>query len=539
MTTTHKGGVLSLTRRRFLLSTAAIGLVAAVPGLAIAAPTPGGTLTVNIGGAEPPVLVLIAHTAGAVVYITGKITEGLLTYDFDFKPQPLLATEWKISDDGLNYTFKLREGVKWHDGQDFTADDVAFSIQTLKDVHPRGRATFANVTAVNVIDPHQLELVLSEPAPYLISALAASESPIVPKHLYENTDVPTNPWSLKPIGTGPFVFKEWERGSYILLEKNPNYWDPGKPYLDQIIYKFIGDPAASTAALEAGEIQLVTGGTLAVTDIQRLQQDPRFEFESRGFGYVNSIVRAEFNFDNPILAKQQVRQAIAHAIDKDFIVNTIFLSYAKALNGPVSPDLSAFFDPSLPKYDFDPAKAETLLDAAGYKHGTDGTRFELRLDPTQPNGVYLQTAQYIAQALDKVGIKVTLRTEDFGAFVKKVYTDRDFDIALEGMSNLFDPTVGIQRLYWSKNFKIGVPFSNGAHYDSPVTDKLLEAAAIEPNAQKRLDLFNQFQAQVVTDLPAIDVVAPASFTVTDKHVRDHTVGVEGFGNNGAQVYIET
>ena len=108
MTTTHKGGVLSLTRRRFLLSTAAIGLVAAVPGLAIAAPTSGGTLTVNIGGAEPPVLVLIAHTAGAVVYITGKITEGLLTYDFDFKPQPLLATEWKISDDGLNYTFKLR-----------------------------------------------------------------------------------------------------------------------------------------------------------------------------------------------------------------------------------------------------------------------------------------------------------------------------------------------------------------------------------------------------------------------------------------------
>ncbi|MDR3473593.1 MAG: ABC transporter substrate-binding protein [Devosia sp.] len=538
MTTSHKGGVLALSRRHFLLSTAALGLVAAVPSLSLAAPVAGGTLTVNIGGAEPPVLVLIAHTAGAVVYITGKITEGLLTYDFDFNPQPLLATEWKVSDDGLNYNFKLREGVKWHDGQDFTADDVAFSILTLKDVHPRGRATFAKVTAVNVIDPHQVEIVLSEPAPYLISALASSESPIVPKHLYENTKVPENPWNLKPIGTGPFVFKEWERGSYVLLEKNPNYWDPGKPYLDQIVYKFIGDPAASTAALEAGEIQLVTGGTLAVTDIKRLQDDPRFEFESRGFGYVNSIVRAEFNFDNPILANQQVRQAIAHAIDKDFIVNTIFLGYAKALNGPVNPDLSAFFDPTLPKYEFDPKQAEDLLDQAGYKRGTDGTRFTLRVDPTQPNGVYLQTAQYIAQALDKVGIKVTLKTEDFGAFVKKVYTDRDFDIALEGMSNLFDPTVGIQRLYWSKNFKPGVPFSNGAHYNSPVTDKLLEQAAVEPDSKKRLDLFNQFQQQVVTDLPAIDVVAPASFTVTDKKVRDHTVGVEGFGNNGAQVYIE-
>ena len=100
------------------------------------------------------------------------------------------------------------------------------------------------------------------------------------------------------------------------------------------------------------------------------------------------------------------------------------------------------------------------LDKAGFPRGADGSRFSIRIDPTQPAGVYLQTAQYIAQALDKVGIKVTLKTEDFGAFVKKVYTDRDFDIALEGMSNLFDPTVGIQRLYWSKNFKVGVPFSS-------------------------------------------------------------------------------
>ena len=538
MTTTHRGGVLALSRRHFLLSTAAIGLVAAVPGLAIGAPTPGGTLTVNIGGAEPPVLVLIAHTAGAVVYISGKITEGLLTYDFDFNPKPLLATEWTISDDGLSYTFKLREGVKWHDGKDFTAEDVAFSILTLKEVHPRGRATFAKVSAVNVIDPHQVELVLSAPAPYLIKALASSESPIVPKHLYENTKVPENEWNLKPVGTGPFVFKEWQRGSYVLLEKNPNYWDAGKPYLDQIVYKFIGDPAASTAALEAGEIQLVTGGTLPVADIKRLQSDSRFEFENRGFGYVNSIARAEFNLDNPILANQKVRQAIAHAIDRQFIVDTVFLGYAKALNGPVNPDLAAFFDPDLPKYEFDTAKAEALLDEAGYKRGADGNRFELKIDPTQPTGVYFQTAQYIAQALGKVGIKVTLRTQDFGAFVKKVYTDRDFDIALEGMSNLFDPTVGIQRLYWSKNFKPGVPFSNGAHYNSPETDKLLEAAAVETDPKKRQQLFNDFQKQVVTDLPAIDVVAPASFTVTDKHVRDHTIGVEGFGNNGAQIYIE-
>jgi peptide/nickel transport system substrate-binding protein len=530
--------ILALSRRRFLLSTALAGLAAALPGSSFAQATPvsGGTLTVNIS-TEPPVLVLIAHTAGAVVNVSGKITEGLLTYDFDFNPQPLLATEWQVSEDGLRYWFKLREGVKWHDGKDFTAEDVAFSINTLKEVHPRGRATFAQVTAVNVLNPLEVEILLAKPAPYLIRALASSESPIVPKHLYEGTKVPENEWNLKPIGTGPFVFKEWQRGSFVLLEKNPNYWDPGKPYLDRVIFRFIGDPAASVAALETGEVLLATTGSIPVNDIARLQDDTRFTFENRGFGYINSISRLEFNFENQYLSNQKVRQAIAHAIDKEFIVNTVYLGYAKALNGPVSPSLTSFFVPDLPAYTFDTAKAEALLDEAGFPRGADGTRFSLTIDPTQPAGPYKQAAEYIAQALDKVGIKTTLRTQDFGAFVKRVYTDRQFDLALEGMSNLFDPTVGIQRLYWSKNFKPGVPFSNGAHYESPETDRLLEAAAVEPDVKKRWDLFADFQRQVVADLPAIDVVAPDSFTVAAASVHDHTVGVEGFGNNGAQIWI--
>src|SRR5690606_33330536 len=143
---------------------------------------------------------------------------------------------------------------------DFTAEDVAFSILTLKEVHPRGRATFAAVTEANVIGPHEVELVLDRPAPFLIKALASSESPIVPKHLYEGTKVPENEWNLKPVGTGPFRFKEWVRGSHVIFERNPNYWDPGKPYLDQIIFRFIGDPAAAVAALETGEVHLTSTG---------------------------------------------------------------------------------------------------------------------------------------------------------------------------------------------------------------------------------------------------------------------------------------
>lgn len=142
------------------------------------------------------------------------------------------------------------------------------------------------------------------------------------------------------------------------------------------------------------------------------------------------------------------------------------------------------------------------------------------------------------QALAKVGIKAELRTQDFATFVKRIFTDRDFDIAIEGMSNLYDPTVGIQRLYWSKNFKPGVPFTNGSRYINPDVDRLLEAAAVESDPKKRLQLFNEFQTLVVKDLPTLDIVTPSVITVYDKRVKNLKTGVEDLWSNGADIYFE-
>ena len=535
----HPVAALTQTRRQFLLSTALLGAAVALPfGSVLAqAPQAGGSITINIGN-EPPVLVLIAHTSGQAVYVSGKITEGLLTYDFDFNPQPQLATAWTTSEDGLHYRFKLREGVKWHDGKDFTAEDVAYSILALKQYHPRGAATFSAVAEAKVLGLQEVELVLSKPAPFLISALAASESPIVPKHIYdiEGTLPADNPATYAPIGTGPFVFGEWVRGSHIILKRNPDYWDQPKPYLDQVVYRFIGDPAAAVAALETGEVNISTAA-IPLTEIARLQQDPRFGFETRGFGYGNGITRAEFNLDNPYLANLQVRQAIAHAIDRNVIVDTVYRGYAKALLGPINPNLTRFYEADLPSYAYDPAKAEALLDAAGYPRGADGKRFSIFVDLQSPAIPTKQTGEYFVQALNAIGIDAQLRSQDYAAAVKRVYTDRDFDLVIEGMSNLFDPTVGVQRLYWSKNFKIGLPFSNGSHYDSAEADRLLEAAAVEVDPDKRKALFTDFQKQVIADVPAIDLVAPDSFVIYDKRVLDHTIGVDGIGNNGASIHL--
>lgn len=526
------------SRRFLLLSSAALALAPLLPDVAAAdtAPRRGGSVSINIG-TEPPVLVLIAHTAGAAYYISGKTTEGLLTYDKDFKPQPLLATEWTVAPDGLRYWFRLREGVTWHDGKDFTAEDVAFSIKALKENHPRGRATFSSVERINVLGRHEVELILSKPAPYLITAFASFETPIVPRHLYEGTNVAENPRNAAPVGTGPYKFVEWVRGSHVRLVRNEAYWNPGKPYLDQLIIRFIIDPAAAAAAVETGDVQ-VSVANLPLADIDRLKANKNLVVSTVPVPYSPSIARAEFNLENKYLADIRVRHAIAHAVDKDFIVNTVYLGYATRLDGPVSPDLKTFYTPDLPKYAFDPKKAEALLDEAGYKRGPDGVRFKLFIDPTQPSGPPKQTAEYFAQALGKVGIKVELRSQDFATFVKRIFTDRSFDIAIEGMSNLYDPTVGIQRLYWSKNFKPGVPFTNGSRYVNPEVDRLLETAAVEVNPERRRQLFDDFQRLVVADLPTLDIVTPAVITVFDKRVKNLQLGVEHLWANGADIHVE-
>ncbi|MCW5695100.1 MAG: ABC transporter substrate-binding protein [Bauldia sp.] len=530
-----------LSRRSFIGS-AALGAtaLAAFPRLAFGqdavAPVHGGTLTVNIG-VEPPALVNLATSSGSGVYVTGKVTEGLLTYDFDLNPRPELATSWSLSSDGLVYTFQLRPGVKWHDGRDFTSADVAFSILTLKEVHPRGRTTFANVVEVREVSPTEVQIVLSQPAPYLISALAASESPIVPKHVYEGGPAPdAHPNAAAPIGTGPFVFREWVRGSHLILERNPDYWDAPKPYLDRLIVRFIGDAAAGAVALETGEVQLATGA-VSLSDVERLRALPHLGFETRGYSYVNAVSRIEFNLDNPFLGNLLVRKAIAHSIDKSFINDTIFLGYGQIIPGPISPWLTRFYVPDLPTYAFDTARANALLDEAGFPRNANGVRFSLNHDPLPGGDPYRRTGEYLRQALRDVGIDVTIRSQDFAAYVTRVYTDRDFDFTFNGMSNLFDPTVGVQRLYWSQNFRPGVPFSNGSHYSNPEVDRLLEAAAVEVDPEVRLQQFDAFQRIIVDELPDIGINAPDAFTIFDRRVHNHTIGADGFGNNGAEIFI--
>lgn len=533
-----------LSRRRLLQAGGVLALAPAVvvtdslaQAPAGAAPKRGGVLTALIFP-EPTALVSAVNISGPTFFVSPKVHEGLLDYDFDLNPKPQLATAWQTAEDGLSYRFKLREGVKWHDGRDFTAADVAFSILFMKAHHASNRSTFANVTEVRTPDPHTVVIVLSKPAPYLLTAFIAAQTPIIAKHIFEGKDPINNPAHHAPIGTGPFVFKEWVRGSHIVYERNSDYWDQPKPYIDRLIVRVVTDAAARAVALESGAADIAGDNPVPLSEVGRFATLPHVGVEDRSTVYSGDINQLVFNLDNPYLKDVRVRRAIAHAIDKKAYLDLVWYGYGDVANGPVVPGLRQFHATDLPVYTFDPRQAEALLDEAGFKRGAGGIRFRLTSDYLPYGENFKRGSEFIKGALARVGIEVTLRGQDFATYIRRVYADRDFDFANAWMSNYFDPTVGVQRLFWSKNIKKGTPFSNSANYSDPKVDALFEAAAVEPDLARRKELLRQVQHLLVRDLPHYELVAQKNLTVFNRRVKNHTVSANGLRSNFADIYID-
>jgi peptide/nickel transport system substrate-binding protein len=528
------------TRRGLLRSGIVLGAMAAgMRGHELQAaeevetPVRGGQLTIG-QFPEPAILTAALTSAGPTVGISGKMFDGLLTYDFDFKPVPQLATGWEIAVDGRTITLKLRPGVTWHDGQPFTAADVAFSVMEVwKKYHSRGRATFASVVAAEAPDPLTVIWRLSAPAPFILNGLASSEAQVLPKHLYEGTDILANPHNVAPIGTGPFRFVRWERGNHVLLERYPAYWDQPKPYLDQVIYRFIPDAGGRAAALEAGDVLLVPESAVPGADIERLLKLPQLTSETRGYDYGSNVAFFEFNLDRKPLDDVRVRRAI----DRQFIIDSIWFGYGDPTTGPIPRSFAAFYSADVPLYAYDRKTAEALLDEAGLARNASGTRFALTHDYMPYGEPYQRTGDYVRDALGRVGIKVTVRNQDYATFVKRVYTDRDFDTTNFTATVGPDPAMGVQRFYWSKNFQPGVAFSNGSHYANPQVDALLEAAQVELDPEKRHDQYARFQALAQADLPELPLLAPRRITFANRRVHRHTVTLDGIRGNFAETYL--
>lgn len=526
-----------LSRREALLAGGALGLVGLAGCSASSTGSGRGTLVVGFSP-EPSTLTSAATTAGPTQAISTKIFDGLVTFDARGRPQPQLALSWDTAPDALSITFKLRPNVKWHDGQPFTSSDVAYSLlEVWKTLHSRGRSTFATVDAVDTPDLLTAVFRLSKPVPYLITALSSAESQIVPRHVYQGKPFLANPANSAPIGTGPFRFAEWRRGEFIRLERNADYWHKDEPKLDGIIYKLFSDPAAAAAALETGEIQLLTSTQVSLSDVKRLQALPQLHVTGRPSGFTAGLTVFEFNLDRPHLNDPRVRRAFAHAIDKRFLLDTVWQGFGSIEDSPIPRSLADFSDDAVPRYGYDPDKAKALLDAAGLKPDSRGLRLRLTHDPAPTGDVLQKSAFAIRDHLRRVGVELTVRSSDFASFLKRVYTDRDFDTIQYSASAGPDPAIGTQRFYWSKNFQPGVAFSNGAHYSNPHVDTLLEQAQQEADPARRKALYAAFQEQVQRDLPRVPLIASTAAVIASTRVHDLPDTAYGTLDNFAQVSL--
>ena len=515
--------------RRILAKIAALSLIFCAGLTAATAQTRGGNLTVMLSN-EPPMLVSAFNTALPIGTVSTKIMEGLLSYDTAMTPKPSLATRWSTSADGLTYTFNLRPNVKWHDGKPFTSADVAFSAMSVwKELHPRGRTVYANLTEVQTPDPLTAVFKLSKPSPVLLSALHAYESQILPKHIYEGTDIVTNPANAAPVGTGPFVFKEWRRGQFVMLEKNPDYWDAGKPFLDRVVFRVITDAGARSAAVESGAVDIGFFSPVSLAEAERLKKSRTLEVSTRGYEYATPMFFMELNLRKKPLDDIRVRRALAHAIDRQFIIDNIFMGYADPVTGPIQKS-SQFYSADTRQYPFDPALANRMLDEAGFRREANGFRFSLTHDPVPQGDEHSQTADYVKQAFATIGVNLEVRKQDLASQVRRV-SSWEYDISSNPLFAMFDPALGVTRLFWSKNIRQNVPFNNTTGFTNAEMDAAIEAQGAETNVARRKAHFVKLQQIAQDQLPLLYLLEVKYLTIANRRVQGHTFdGAAAFGS---------
>ena len=239
---------------------------------------------------------------------------------------------------------------------------------------------------------------------------------------------------------------------------------------------------------------------------------------------------ADFNIDRPYLKDVRVRRALAQAIDLSALAKVVWYGFAIPATSPVPSTLPEFHDPAVPKYSLDLKRAEALLDEAGFKRGSDGNRFSLSLDYIPYGDDFKRTGEFIKASLKRVGIEVNVRGQDTAAYTRRLYGDRDFDIAITWFAAFSDPQVGVTRAYWSQSVGKNIPWTNASGYRNPAIDKIIAEVQGEPDGAKRVELFKRFQRTVMEDLPTLPLLELRFFTVEASNLRHPITGDQVYGS---------
>ncbi len=515
---------------------ASVALAAMVAGGQAAAedPVKGGTLVTVLGSNVRNLN--SAVQSGIVTGFPGaQLFASPLRYDEDWTPQPYLAETWEVSEDGLSVTLNLVKNAKFHDGTPLTSEDVAFSVEVIKANHPF-KSMFAPVESVETPDAHTAILKLSKPHPALMLAMSGQLMSIIPKHIYGDVaidEVKTHPRNNEgTVGSGPFKLVEYKSGEHVILERFDDFFIDGRPYLDRIVMRIITDPAARAIAYENGELHMGAFESLPRI-VNRLKKVESLTVTADGYGAIGPLDWLAMNTQRGPLKDVRVRQAIAYAVDKNFIQKALMQGTSSDSRTGIHPD-SPFYNADVPTYDLDLDKANALLDEAGFPMD-GGKRFDLTIDFGWP-GVKPQV-EYVKAALKKVGIEVEVRASaDFPTWAKRM-GEMDFDMSWDTVFNWGDPVIGVHRTYDSTNIGKGV-WSNTQGYSNDRIDEIMSMAAIESDPAKRTALYAEFQEIIATELPVYHTNTLPYHTVYSDKVGNPPIGIWGTSTPIDMTYLK-
>jgi peptide/nickel transport system substrate-binding protein len=498
------------------------------PAQQAGAPQKGGTFVVAYSG-DPISFNPNAKIDDFGYSIEQSLFNKLVTLDSDYQIIPDLAKSWQITDGGKTYTFDLVQGVKWHDGKPFTSADVKWTLDTIIKEKGVAYTNMKVIDAVETPDDHTVVLKLKEPSSPLLGFLAWYGTFIMPKHLYENTDWLTNPANQKPVGTGPFKFVEWTKGDHVSLAANPDYFG-GAPYLDKVVYQMMPDSNTAAQALLRGEVDYsFTQPPLTMLDSLKKANIKVDSFPAPSRYY------AQLNLRREPLQKLDVRKALAMAINRKEIVEKAFTGLGDEAWGFYTPAIGWAYDKSARAPEYDPSKAEQLLEQAGYKKGADGTRLKLSLIYFTAGQQYADLAQVIKSNLKQIGVDIQLQGLEIAAWSKKVGEDHDFDLAI--LAGFQGPDPDNMRNRFSKDGSIQF-----MGYSNPVIEKALDEGARETDQAKRAASYFAIQQELAKDLPVIPFAEVVSLYVYGNKVHGLAIHPENKGKlttyNFAKVWLD-
>ena len=448
-------------------------------------PKSGGTLTIGTE-ADPSSLDPLRIGSYAERQYANAIFDTLLEVDAAGKIIPHLATGYEVSPDGKTYTLKLRQGVKFHDATPFDAEAVVFNLNRVRDPKNACRClgNVTAVTSVKAVDPLTVEIGLN--TPYVSFPAILADTPLM---IASPTALKANPTGFgnEPVGTGPFKFSSWDKGSRFIADKNKDYWKAGRPYVDRVVFRGLQNSETREATMRSGGLDIMVQPTPKFTAAAK--REKKFAvLEPSGFGTVFLAV----NVKHPDLSDVRVRRALAHATNRALLLKAIFQNVLKPATTPFGygfPGLS-----QVKNYpEFNPAKAKALLGEYGKPVSVtlmaDNTPFSLLV------------TQAVQQMWQGVGVKVELKVFDQARLIQNMLT-HDFQTALFRWSGRPDPDLNVYGFFHS-TIAARATSANYGQYANPEMDKLLDAGRQQSDPAKRIVIYDQISQLLADEVPYI------------------------------------